>query len=179
MKDKKILVHTCCAPCLCYTHKKLQEEGYEATAFYSNPNIHPEEEFQKRTEALRAYERATGLSVIINGTYGLADWLSRTERGWKAGKKERCLLCYEMRLRETAREARKRSFPLFTTTLLYSIHQMHDAVAKLAQQLGREEGAEFVYLDLRKGWNEGIRISREMGLYRQKYCGCIFSESER
>ncbi|MDD5067729.1 MAG: epoxyqueuosine reductase QueH [bacterium] len=178
-KKKNILVHTCCAPCLCFTHKKLKEDGWDITLFWFNPNIHPFEEYRRRLDTLRQYAARTGLPCLYRETYDLKNWLCFTEKGWKSEKKLRCGLCYELRLRETGRMAREKGFDGFTTTLLYSRYQFHEDIRSLAEKIGEEQGVEFIYSDLRTGWQEGIRISKEMGLYRQRYCGCIFSETEK
>jgi hypothetical protein len=93
--------------------------------------------------------------------------------------KDRCSHCYEVRLRHTAEQARKGFFDAFTTTLLYSRYQKHDLIRTTGEDIAREFDIPFFYKDFRAGWEEGVRLSKDMGLYRQKYCGCIFSEKER
>ena len=96
-----------------------------------------------------------------------------------ANKDDRCGCCYTIRLRATAREAAAKGFDAFSTTLLYSRYQKHDRIKQAAQAASEEFGVPFLYRDLRTGWSEGIRISKRLRLYRQQYCGCIYSEKER
>jgi hypothetical protein len=96
-----------------------------------------------------------------------------------ANPERRCLYCYASRLEQTAKAAMELGFDAFTSSLLYSRYQSHEAIKFLGEKIGREYGVEFHYADFRSGWQEGIRISKEIGLYRQKYCGCIYSEKER
>jgi predicted adenine nucleotide alpha hydrolase (AANH) superfamily ATPase len=162
-----ILVHICCAPCFTYPHKRLLEEGHTVTGFFFNPNIQPESEFQRRLDALEAYQAKTDLGVIY------ADAPSSREE-W--GRK--CKSCYDIRLQEAARTASDLGFDSFTSSLLSSPWQKHALIKKSGEDMARRFGIEFHYQDFREGWRETIRISREMGLYRQKYCGCIRSLKE-
>jgi predicted adenine nucleotide alpha hydrolase (AANH) superfamily ATPase len=162
-----ILVHICCAPCFTYPHRRLLDEGYRVKGFFFNPNIQPESEFQKRLEALEAYQEKTGLDVL----YADAP-CSKGE--WSEG----CGRCYNVRLQEAARAASDMGFDTFTSSLLSSPWQKHSLIKKSGEELARRFGIGFHYEDFRKGWRETIRISREMDLYRQKYCGCIRSLGE-
>ncbi len=176
MKKPKILIHTCCAPCLCYLEKSLKEE-YETTALWYNPNIHPFSEYQRRLNTLYSYQVKKDLNVIYINEYNLNKWLIYTKNGWeKQDKLKRCNLCYEVRLIETAEYAKKNNFSFFTTTLLYSKFQFHDDIKQIGEKLEKKFNIKFLYKDFREGWKEGIKISHEADLYRQKYCGCIFSE---
>jgi len=171
----KIFVHICCAPCAIYPMTRLCGEGFEPTAFFYNPNIHPHQEFSRRVGAVRQYAAQTGLPVLIREGYDLDEFLVRVA-GKGAG---RCEQCYRMRLSAAAAEARTRGFSLFTTSLLYSRYQKHDLIRGVAQEMATEQGIDFRYTDFREGWKDGITASRSMGLYRQQYCGCIYSEQER
>lgn len=170
-----ILFHMCCAPCAIYPLSRLLRQGFSPTGFFYNPNIHPFLEFDKRLAAAREFARTAGLPLAVHGGYELEQFLSRT-LGAGAG---RCERCYRMRLDVAAAEARGRGFTLFTSSLLYSIYQKHDLIRGVAGEMARERGVEFFYEDFRPGWREGIVKSKELGLYRQQYCGCIFSERER
>ena len=170
----RILVHVCCAPCFTYPHKRLLEEGHDVTAFFFNPNIHPYLEFKNRLESLEKYEKVKGIEIIYNKEYDLVKFL----RG-ALDATERCDFCYKYRLSEVARIAVQLGFEAFTTTLLISPYQKHEKLAKTGQETGKEYGIEFFYEDFRKGYGESREIARSMGLYMQKYCGCIFSEKER
>jgi predicted adenine nucleotide alpha hydrolase (AANH) superfamily ATPase len=171
----KILLHICCGPCTIYPLRILREIGHDLTGYYFNPNIHPYLEYRRREETLAAYAGEKGLSVIRAEDYGMETFFRMV-----AGREsERCRLCYTIRLQETARKAKEGGFDGFTTTLLYSRFQKHDLIREVGDRLGRENNIPFLYVDFREGWEEGVRFSRELGMYRQPYCGCIYSEKER
>ncbi|MBA4395980.1 MAG: hypothetical protein C0394_01110 [Syntrophus sp. (in: bacteria)] len=171
----KILLHICCAPCLIYPLKILKQDGYDITGCFYNPNIHPCSEYLRRAETLRDYADRQGLTIIWPDDYDMEAFVRRIA----AGDADRCDVCYEMRLRYTASLARRLACDGFTTTLLYSKYQKHDRIRAIAERLAQEYGSSFYYRDFREGWSEGGRISREAGMYRQPYCGCIYSEKER
>jgi predicted adenine nucleotide alpha hydrolase (AANH) superfamily ATPase len=170
-----ILLHVCCAPCAIYPVSRLREEGFQPTGYFYNPNIHPYTEYSKRLAAVREYSGLNGFPVTVRDDYDLDAFIVRT-----VGKgPNRCEQCYRMRLDAAGAAARSQGFGLYTTSLLYSKYQKHDLIRGVALEMAREHGIEFYYEDFRTGWREGIRESKEMGLYRQQYCGCIFSERER
>lgn len=170
-----ILLHICCGPCAAGSLPRIRKENLNAEGFFFNPNIHPVTEFRHRRAALEEYAEATGLPVEWRDDYGLVEFLRSV-----AGREDaRCEYCYALRMRETAREARRRRIGLFSTTLLYSIHQKHNLIRDIAEEAARENGVEFLYVDLREGWRKGQAKWRETGLYSQKYCGCIYSEMDR
>lgn len=172
---KHILLHICCGPCSIFPIKRLQEESLEITGYFYNPNIHPYKEFTRRLNTLSDYAKKIDLALIIDDRYTLEEFLSNALQL----SSDRCQYCYELRLREAARYAKSHAFDSFTTTLLVSPYQKHELIRQVGEQIGREEGIPFYYIDLRPGWQEGVTISREMEMYRQPYCGCIFSEKER
>ncbi len=169
----QILVHVCCAPCFTYPHKRLLEEGHEVTALFYNPNIHPYLEYKNRLESLEKYVEIKATKVLYKN-YDLENYL----RGAMAAD-ERCKFCYTYRLAEAAKTASQLGFDAFTTTLLISPYQKHDILAKVGEKTADEYGIEFYYEDFREGYRESREIARDLGLYMQKYCGCIFSEKER
>ncbi len=171
----KILLHTCCAPCLLFPFALLRQQGHDLTIFFYNPNIHPFREFQKRRNVLRGFASDNNISLIEESSYGLVEFLKNTDYQ----KKERCPKCYSMRLERSACAAKTGGFDAFSTTLLYSKYQQHDLIAQQGNLLAGEKGIPFLYHDFRKGWKEGVEASIELNLYRQSYCGCIFSEQER
>ena len=173
--DMRILLHTCCVNCLLFPVKTLKKAGFEVVSFFYNHNIHPYQEYRKRRESLLEAAPGLGLSTVCPERYDLERFL----RGIAFKEKERCFYCYRSRLEETVQEAINGKFDLFSTTLLYSKFQKHDMVKEIAESLSRERGVEFYYEYFRKGWEEGVRESRQLGLYRQHYCGCIYSERER
>jgi len=171
----KILLHICCAPCTIYPLEILRKEAGQVKGVFFNPNIHPYLEYKKRLDTVREYAAREGLEVNLAEGYPIEDFLQKTA----ALGKDRCSYCYEVRLRHTAEQARRGLFDAFTTTLLYSRYQKHDLIRATAEDAAREFNIPFYYRDFRTGWVEGVRLSKDMGLYRQKYCGCIYSEKER
>ena len=171
----KVLLHICCANCAIYPLERINAEGHEAVGFFFNPNIHPYQEYQKRLEALKQYSEKTGLQVIYRDEYLLEEFL----RNVAHRAEERCAYCYKVRLEATAREAKKGGFDRFSTTLLQSTHQNHASIRETAEEAAREIEVPFYYEDFRTGWKKGVEVSKAMGLYRQQYCGCIYSEKER
>ncbi len=170
-----LLLHICCGPCAAYPVKFLREQGYSLSGYFYNPNIHPYKEFQKRLETLQDYVKQVELELIVDDQYCLEEFLLQalhSEQG-------RCHNCYEMRLRQTAKYAKAHGFEAFSSTLLVSPYQKHQLIIDVAEQVARQEEIPFAYFDFRSGWYEGVAISKQMELYRQPYCGCIFSEKER
>lgn len=175
MRVERLLLHVCCGPCAAYPVPALREAGFEPTGFFFNPNIHPAGEHARRRDALERLAPLLGLAVLWAPQERPQDWAAAV-----AGREaERCRHCYELRLRRTAREARRLGAPAFTTTLLFSIHQRHELIREVGERVSREECVPFLYRDLRLGWAEGGRSYRATGLYRQRYCGCAPSERER
>ncbi|WP_028585782.1 epoxyqueuosine reductase QueH [Desulfogranum mediterraneum] len=171
----KLLLHSCCGPCAIYPVARLRQQGHNPTAYFFNPNIHPFREFKKRIAALRQFGEMVDLELEIDTNYGLTDFLRQVV--FKESK--RCPLCYRMRLEQTARRAAELGMEAFTTTLLYSRYQQHQLIRTQGEQLAERYGLRFHYEDYRPGWQEGIDQSLAMELYRQPYCGCIYSEQER
>ncbi len=165
----------CCAPCALYPYSRLREEGMEPAGYFYNPNIHPYTEFKKRLDTVKEFSIRVGLDVQFRDGYDLDEFLLRV-----AGKgANRCEHCYRMRLDAASAAAREKGFRLMTTSLLYSKYQKHDLIRGVAEEMAAEHKVEFYYEDFRRGWREGIVESKAMGLYRQQYCGCIYSERDR
>ena len=171
----KLLLHTCCAPCTIFPLKVLREQDHRVTGYFYNPNIHPYREFAKRKATLEEYAQKADLNVLFNPGYDLEEFLSQT-RPWGP---DRCRTCYRLRLTAAAQEARTKSFR--------GLHH-HPALQPLPKTRldpGSRGGnrptksGPFYYQDFRAGWSEGVKESKALGLYRQPYCGCIFSEKER
>lgn len=171
----KLLLHTCCAPCSVYCVDTLRAEGIEPTAFWYNPNIHPYQEYRARRETLREYTASIGQALILHGEYGLRPFV----RAVAEDIEHRCGYCYTCRLEETARYAAEHGFDAFSTTLLVSPYQDHDGIIAAARRLSKQYGVAFLYRDFRPGFRQGQAKARELGLYMQKYCGCVFSEEDR
>lgn len=170
-----ILLHVCCGPCAIYPLRVLRQQGHRVRGYFYNPNIHPFNEFTRRINALKNLAEQTAFPLDIDATYGLTTYLRQVV----FHEDLRCGICYAMRLEETARKAAGEKAAAFTTTLLYSRYQNHDQIKETGLRLADQYGVEFYYEDFRRGWQEGIDRSIAMGLYRQPYCGCIYSEQER
>ena len=170
-----VLLHLCCGPCTIFPLTALREQGLTVRGYFHNPNIHPFREFRHRLTTVEELARRMALPVEYEREYGLKEYL----RLVVFHEEERCPLCYRMRLEATAKKALAIGADAFSTTLLYSRYQRHEAIRTLGEELANQYGVPFLYEDFRGGWQEGIDASLEMGLYRQPYCGCIYSEQER
>ena len=167
--------------------RALREAGHEVTGYFANPNIHPVTEYLRRREAMEAAAQAEHLPMIWqDDVYRLEGWLAAVhERGIAANAAgERCRFCYAGRLTLTAAAALSEGFDAFSTSLLYSRHQRHAIIreeGERAEQVvaGHPGAPVFFYADFRPHWQAGIDVSKDIGLYRQNYCACIFSEAER
>ena len=173
-----LLLHMCCGPCSCYPVKVLREQGIEPTGYFFNPNIHPYKEWDMRLKAAEEFAARSEMKIITDKHYMLRDFLRRALAAEQV-ENGRCRMCYTWRLEETARYAAENGFDAFTSTLFYSIYQQHELMKETAEHFAKVYGVKFHYEDFRPGWQDGIDMSMEMGLYRQPYCGCIFSEEER
>ena len=171
----KIFLHVCCGPCAAYPVKVLHDDGHEPTGYFYNPNIHPYREFKRRMTALRELSRIMDFPVDYEAEYGLREYLRQVV----FHEDSRCGKCYAMRLEATAAKAMESGADSFSTTLLYSRYQNHDLIKRQGQIMAEKYGIPFYYQDFREGWKQGIDMSIEMDLYRQPYCGCIYSEQER
>ena len=171
----KLLLHTCCAPCAIYPVKILRNNGMDVMGFYYRHNIHPFTECLKRQQTLEAYSKMIDLRVIYQDGYDLEGFLQKVV----FREENRCSLCYHERLTATAKMAKKGRFDYFSSTLLYSKFQKHDMIRSIGESVGKYMGVKFYYHDFREGWKEGVETSKYLELYRQQYCGCIYSEKER
>ncbi len=172
---KKILLHTCCGPCAIYPVKMLRDEGHMVMGFFYRHNIHPYSECRRREETLAAYAENIDFKVIYSEGYELEAFLQKIV----FREADRCAICYHERLRATAKMARRGKFNGFSSTLLYSKFQNHDLIRSIGKSVSRSVGVPFIYRDFREGWSEGIETSKAMGMYRQQYCGCVYSEKDR
>lgn len=171
----KVLLHICCGPCATYPLPELLGLGYEVMGYFSNSNIHPYTEYIKRREGVEAYTSNIGLQVIYDDNYDPSEYFQLINHR----ERQRCTYCYVMRLEKAAQIARRGKFDYFSTTLLVSPMQKHDLIRELGESMGEKYGIPFLYQDFRPGFKETVTRSREMGLYRQQYCGCLYSEMER
>ena len=175
-EQKRLLLHTCCAPCSPYVVELLQRE-FKVIAFFYNPNIHPLEEYQYRLEEIKQFSKTAGIE-LITGNYNVDQWfhLTRGMENEKEGGK-RCSLCYQMRLKKAASVAKTNGFSYFTTTLTVSPHKKAKAINQLGRELQKGYSITFYEADFKKhnGFKKSCELSREYGFYRQNYCGCIYS----
>ncbi len=171
----KVLLHCCCAPCSVSCIEPLKKEGFIPVAFWYNPNIHPFKEYEARRDCLIDYTADIGIECIIKEDYGLREFVKNVIENID----NRCVYCYTHRLEQTAKFACENGYKYFTTTLLASLYQDHEAIKKAADLLSKKYGVSFLYMDFRPNFRQGNNAAREKGLYMQKYCGCIFSEEER
>ena len=180
----RLLLHSCCAPCSSYVLEYLSRY-FEITVFYYNPNIYPPEEFGKRVEEqkrLIAQLPAEHPISFLDGPYEperfyeMARGLEQIPEGG-----ERCFKCYRLRLSETAEMARAGKYDYFTTTLSISPLKNAEKLNEIGGQLVKDYGVDYLYSDFKKrnGYKRSTELSREYGLYRQDYCGCVFSMRER
>ena len=180
----KMLLHVCCAPCSSHVLSVLYD-AYDITAFFYNPNITEKAEYEKRIEELKRFTQEAEFAknvVVCDGAYepekfyAIAKGLEKEpERG------HRCYKCYELRLEETARYAKEHGFDIFTTTLSISPHKNAAWLNEIGERMAEKYGVAYLYSDFKKknGYAHSIELSREYHLYRQDYCGCIYSRLER
>lgn len=175
-KKSRLLLHICCAPCASWAAKCLMSD-YEVTLFFYNPNIWPQEEWSKRLAAAKKLANIYNLPLIIDDS-GIEDWLimaspfsHEPERG------QRCRLCYEWRLRQTAHWADQNSCSYFATSLTVSPYKDQAAINRAGQLVARTVDANYLPTNFQEndGYRHSLELSKQYGLYRQKYCGCKFS----
>jgi len=172
----KLLLHTCCAPCSIYCIKSLREENIEPTVYWFNPNIHPYMEYKSRRDTLKQYAESIQVNAIFEEDYGLKEFCKNVINDLE----NRCAnYCYRVRLEQTAKYAKENGYDAFTTTLLVSPYQNHELLIQVGEEMAQKYGIQFLYRDFRPGFREGQVEARELVLYMQKYCGCVFSEEER
>ncbi|WP_084604583.1 epoxyqueuosine reductase QueH [Desulfonatronum thioautotrophicum] len=170
------LLHVCCGPCALMPVQYLRETGQQVTGFFFNPNIHGVQEyFQRREAALQAADELDLPLVCLDGEYDPRRFFQAVH-----GREDRrCPSCYRLRLERTFAFAHEHGFPSVSTTLLYSIHQDRETLLVLGRELEERTGIVFLANDFRPGWQAGIDLSKRLGLYRQSYCGCLYSEVDR
>jgi len=172
---KSVLVHCCCAHCTAYTIEHWRQQGYETGALWYNPNIHPYTEHQHRLEAMQSLARTMGFPLITIGGYDIVEYFRQVA----GNEANRCQYCFQLRLSKTAESALRIGYDAFTTTLLISHQQKHGLLQEIGDKIAKDMGVEFLYADLRKRYSDSRRITKPLNLYRQQYCGCVYSEWER
>ena len=172
----KLLLHTCCAPCSVYCIDSLREENIEPTIFWYNPNIHPYMEYKSRRDCLKEYTESINVKAIFEEEYGLDTFCRNVINDLK----NRCSnYCYKVRLEQTAKYAKENGYDAISTTLLISPYQKHEVLKELGEEIAKKYGLTFLYRDFRVGFRDGQAKARQLGMYMQKYCGCVFSEEDR
>ena len=174
-----LLLHCCCAPCSVSCVKALWDEKTKPCLFWYNPNIHPYTEYETRRVCITEFADNENLELTLSGGYGLRLFLREISGEINESSEKRCEICYRIRLEKTAAFAAENGFSAFTTTLLISPYQNHDAVKRIAQEAAEKYKVGFFYRDFRPLFREGQAAARAEKMYMQKYCGCIFSEEER
>ena len=186
----RVLLHMCCGPCAIMPIRELSAEGFAVEGWFYNPNIHPLAEYLRRragaADVAAAHgiplhfpepspDRSGGPGVSGRSEYDVTAWC-RAALDYEGG---RCLYCRESRFETVARAARDLGFDAFTSSLLYSRRQDHEGMRAAGERASALTGVPFLYRDFRPFWQDGIAASKELGIYRQQYCGCVFSEEER
>ncbi len=170
----KILLHICCAPCATAVLEKLRNSGYDVTGYFYNPSIHPWKEFKRRLDALKEWAPSVDLPVIYNEEYPLENNIRML-----LGSDNRCFSCFADRMKKTAELASEMCTGLFTSTLSVSPYQNHEFLKRAGEAAAAPLSVQFLYRDFRSSYKRSIQLSRDAGMYRQPYCGCVFSERDR
>ena len=171
----KVLMHLCCSNCAIWPLERFLIEGIDVKGFWYNPNIHPYAEYEQRMDSVARLAGLWNLDVEYEDEYPLDHFLKAVVG---AGP-ERCRHCYEIRLERTAAAAKQMGLKGFTTSLLASPYQKFDMIIEAGHRAAASHGIAFLGEDFRDGWHLSRPLSLELGLYRQRYCGCIYSEMER
>lgn len=170
-----VLLHICCGPCSIFPLTQMTKDNIQVTGYFYNPNIHPFREFKRRIESTLEVADVFNVPVEVDRDYGLVEYLRKVV----FHEDKRCPICYDMRLKQVAKMAAHKGFDSFSTTLLYSRYQDHQSIREKGDDWANHYGVDFYYQDFRGGWQYGVDRSIELGVYRQPYCGCIYSEQER
>ena len=171
-----ILLHICCAPCEIYPVEALKKGGHKIAGYFYNPNIHPYTEYLKRKAEVEKYSKEIGLNVNYDD-YDLMEYFRYIVD--EEDQKDRCPVCWWLRIEKAAKFAKENGFEAFTTTLLGSPYQDREVIKKLCEEIARAAEVGFYYADFGSGFKKAHETARSMGIYRQNYCGCVFSEKER
>ena len=171
-----MLLHACCGPCAMYPLELLTGKGESLDLFWYNPNIHPQFEWDRRLANLGLAADHYKIRLIKGDDHCEQEyWESKT---YLKEYETRCDMCYDIRMDAVARYASENGYDSFCTTLLVSPYQQHEKIAKIAQEKASKYNVDFEYIDFRPGFRQGQDMARQIGLYRQKFCGCIFSLEE-
>jgi predicted adenine nucleotide alpha hydrolase (AANH) superfamily ATPase len=179
MNKQKMLVHLCCAPDALYVLSLLKEE-YEVCGYFYNPNIHPRQEYDLRLDETRKVARVLDIR-LYEGLYDDERWLRITQKFKEEPEKgRRCDVCYAMRLEKTAQKASELGFDIFTTVMSLSPWKRAESLNRMGRMFSSRYGIRFLVADFKKkdGFRKSIELSKDHGLYRQNYCGCVYSKKK-
>jgi len=171
---RKLLLHICCAPCATAVLENLRADDFEVTGYFYNPSIHPWKEFKRRLDTLKEWAPVVGLPMIYDEEYPLEKNIRML-----LDAENRCFSCFSDRMEKTAMMASETGIDLFTSTLSVSPYQNHVLLQKAGDNASESHGVQFMYKDFRDSYRRSIELSRSAGMYRQPYCGCVFSERDR
>jgi predicted adenine nucleotide alpha hydrolase (AANH) superfamily ATPase len=177
MRKPKMLVHVCCAPDALYVLGLLRAD-YDVSGYFYNPNIHPREEYDLRLEETRKVARILNVN-LIEGKYDDQQWFEITQKFKEEPEKgRRCDVCYALRLEKTARKASELGFEIFTTVMSLSPLKKADVLNRMGKMFARKHRVDFLAANFKKkdGFKKSVEMSREHKLYRQDYCGCLYSQ---
>lgn len=172
---KSVLLHCCCAHCAAYTVDFWRQQQYEISALWYNPNIHPYTEHEQRLSAMKSLAQTVKLPLIVIEGYDIIAYFRQVV----GHESQRCQFCFRLRLARTAAVASQQGFTAFTTTLLISPQQKHGLIHQIGDEIAAQQGIPFLYADLRQRYANSRHITKGLNLYRQQYCGCVYSEWER
>ena len=186
MKKNKLLVHACCAPCLVAIYEDIENnftqygimKKEDFDIIWYNINIHPKKEYELRRDTLKQFLNIKDKEGIFIDEYNLLEWTKRAVNYDKEGYRVRCEYCYTSRLEKVFEYAKENGYTHVTTSLLISPYQKHDIIVEVCKKLANKYNVNFLYKDFRPMFWDGQHRAKELGLYRQKYCGCIFSIDE-
>ncbi len=167
-------MHMCCAPCAVYPLAVMQKKGINVEGLYYNPNIHPYEEFMKREESVKKLASLKKIKVHYMPDFKQDIWDKMSNK-----ETNRCTVCYEMRLKKAFAFAKENNYDAVTTSLLVSPYQNHELIIKNAQKYAKQYKIQFHYEDFRVGYRQGQKEAKDLGVYCQRYCGCILSLKAR
>lgn len=180
----KLLLHACCAPCSSYVLEYLNN-FFEITIYYYNPNIHPELEYKRRLNELKKFlsiYKCKNKIKLIELEYNPDEYFNYIKGLEYLGEKsKRCYNCYKFRMEKAAKYAKENNFDYFTTTLSISPYKNSEWINEIGDILSNKYNINYLYADFKKknGYKRSLELSKEYGLYRQDYCGCIYSKQER
>lgn len=174
---KRIVIHACCAICSGYPISYLKDMGYQVCVYFYNPNIYPAEEYQKRLDAQKTLCRYLDCKLIL-GDYNPQEYYEFV-KGYENEPEKglRCDKCFELRLRKTAEFAKSIGVKTFTTSIAISPHKNFAKLTSIGEKIAQQTGIEYLAVDFKKkdGFLKTNKISKELNLYRQNYCGCSFA----